>query len=61
LEQARSQLEAVNRLLATGSEDAALTLNGELLLLIRVDGVVRKHNRARWWDHYAFANRIIPG
>jgi hypothetical protein len=56
----RPMLEAVARLLATGPEDAAFMLNGEVLLLTRFDGAVRKHNRTRWWDHYGFPNEIIP-
>ena len=42
------------------SEDAALVLNGEVLLT-GTNGVLRKHHRATWWDHYSFANEIVPG
>lgn len=43
---------AVGRVLDGRTEDAALVLNGNWLLLTRVDGVVRKHRSAAWWDHY---------
>lgn len=56
-----SMLAIVARVLAARPEDAALILNGEVLLLTRVDGAVRKHNRATWWDHYGFANDIVVG
>ncbi|MBN1174043.1 MAG: hypothetical protein JXA67_17855 [Micromonosporaceae bacterium] len=57
----RSMLEAVGRVLESGSEDAALTLNGDLLLLTRMDGAVSKHNQATWWNHYPFTPSIIAG
>jgi hypothetical protein len=56
----RDMLEAVGRVLASGPEDAALTLDDDTLLLTRVDGTVRRH-RQSWWDHNAYANEIIPG
>ena len=49
------------RVLEGRPEDAALLLNGDVLLLTRVDGVLRKHNRATWWDHYGFVNDVLPG
>jgi hypothetical protein len=55
----KNMLTVVARALACESDDAALTLNGNLLLLSRFDGKVCKHNRAAWWDRYDFANRII--
>ena len=55
-----NMLDAVARVLERQPGDAALTLNFDLLLLTRVGGVLRKHNRARWWDHYGFVNDIIP-
>ena len=56
----RSMLEIVGRLLASGTEDAALILDGNYLLLTRFDGVLRKPRRS-WWDHYPYADKIIPG
>jgi hypothetical protein len=52
---------AVHRLLNTGPEDAALDLNGNLLLLTRVAEAVAKHNRDSWWSHYPAADQLIPG
>jgi hypothetical protein len=49
-------LVAVRRMLLTGREDAALVLNGNWLLLNRVDGVLVKHRRDTWWQTYAAAN-----
>jgi hypothetical protein len=45
-------LKVVRRILGTGSEDAALVLNGDVLLLTRLDGVLREHHRDTWWAHY---------
>jgi hypothetical protein len=42
--------QAVARVLATGDEDAVFRINGDTLLLTRLDGVRRKHHRATWWD-----------
>jgi hypothetical protein len=56
-----NMLTMVARVLDGRSEDAALLLNGGVLLLTRVDGVLHKHNRATWWDHYGFVNDILPG
>jgi len=56
-----NMLHVVARVLNSGSEDAALMLNGDVLLLTRFDGVIRKHGRAKWWTSYDdFANDIIP-
>lgn len=56
-----NMLATVARVLKGRPEDAALVLNFDLLLLTRVSGVLRKHNRATWWGHYGFVNDIIPG
>ncbi|WP_460808628.1 hypothetical protein [Micromonospora zhanjiangensis] len=37
------------------TEDAALVLNGNHLLLTRVNGVVSKHNLS-WWENYGLAD-----
>jgi hypothetical protein len=55
-----NMLTIVARVLDCRSEDAALILNGNVLLLTRVNGVLHKHNRATWWNHYDFANQILP-
>jgi hypothetical protein len=47
----RNMVAAVARVLAGRTEDAALVLNGNWLLLTRFAGVVRKH-RPTWWSHY---------
>jgi hypothetical protein len=57
----RAMLDIVARVLATGSEDAALMLDGNYLLLTRTDGVSTKHDRTAWWDHYGWVNEIVPG
>lgn len=43
-------LTAVARILASRNEDAALTLNGDLLMLTRMAGAIRKHNADGWYD-----------
>ncbi|MEU5950111.1 SitI3 family protein [Micromonospora sp. NPDC047465] len=43
-------LRTVGRILADRSEDAALVLNDNWLMLTRVDGTVRRHNEADWYD-----------
>ena len=53
---------AVARVLATGEEDAVFRVNGDTLLLTRLDGVQRKHHRPTWWDSGDTPfNDIIPG
>lgn len=52
-------LTAVARVLQTGSEDAALVLDGNALLLTRTDGFIRKHRTDTWWDETTDA--IIAG
>jgi len=48
-------LTTVERVLSTGAEDAALTLNADFLLLTRFGGVLVKHRR-EWWDSYPGAD-----
>ncbi len=43
-------LAAVARTLASRAEDAALTLNGDVLMLTRVAGTLQKHNTDGWYD-----------
>jgi hypothetical protein len=47
-----NMLTVVRRVLDSGTEDAALVLNGDVLLLTRLDGVLREHHRDTWWAHY---------
>ncbi|MEU4570652.1 SitI3 family protein [Micromonospora sp. NPDC023956] len=54
-------LDVFARVLRTTTQDAALVANADYLLLLRRNGVVRKHRRGTWWDHYPFANSKIPG
>jgi hypothetical protein len=55
-----TMLPIVRRLLDSGPEDAALLLNGDVLLLTRFgDGVVK--HRSTWWNHYTGANDQLPG
>ncbi|MEV4706551.1 SitI3 family protein [Actinoplanes sp. NPDC049316] len=56
-----NMLTVVRRVLGSGPEDAVLVLNSDVLLLTRFDGVLSKHRRNEWWDHYAGANDIVPG
>ena len=43
-------LRTVGRVLADRPEDAALVLNDNWLMLTRVDGTIRRHNEADWYD-----------
>ncbi|MCX4391288.1 SitI3 family protein [Micromonospora peucetia] len=43
-------LRTVGRVLANRPEDAALVLNDNWLMLTRVDGTIRRHNEADWYD-----------
>jgi len=56
-----NMLTIIRRILDTGSEDAALILNGDVLLFTRFDGILVKHDRQAWWDHYSTTHDIIPG
>ncbi|BCL16984.1 SitI3 family protein [Micromonospora sagamiensis] len=56
-----NMLDVVTRVLRSTTQDAALVANADHLLLVRKHGVVRKHHRSMWWDHYPFANPAIPG
>lgn len=56
-----NMLTVVRRVLDSGTEDAAFMFNGDVLLLTRFDGVLVKHRRQRWWDHYPGANEALPG
>ncbi len=55
----RNMLTIVRRVLDTGTENAALVFNGDVLLLARFDGVLTKHRRS-WWDSYPDADQVIP-
>ncbi|MFC6019285.1 SitI3 family protein [Plantactinospora solaniradicis] len=45
-----NMVSAVGKVLAGRPEDAALVLDGNYLLLTRVNGILRKHNLATWYD-----------
>lgn len=53
-----NMVAAVARILDGRPEDAALVLNGNWLLLIRVGGLVRKCRSAAWWSHYGVNDLI---
>ena len=55
-----NMVSCVWRVLESGPEDAAVALNGDLLLLTRLDGVLVKHNRAGWWASYPATNAVFP-
>jgi hypothetical protein len=56
-----NMLTAVRRVLDSGSEDATLVQDGNVLLFTRFGGVLRKHNRDDWWRSYSAADGLIPG
>ncbi|GAB3816675.1 SitI3 family protein [Micromonospora zhanjiangensis] len=43
-------LATVASILTARTEDAALTLNGDTLMLTRVDGITQKHNADGWYE-----------
>lgn len=51
-------LATVARVLVERTEDAALMLNGNWVLLTRVNGTLRKH-RPQWWANYGL-DHLIP-
>jgi hypothetical protein len=53
-------LVVVRRVLENGPEDAALTLNDNVLLLTRFRGGLVKHHRGSWWNHYPGAKQQLP-
>lgn len=55
-----NMLTVVRQVLNTGDEDAALVLNGDILLLTRFDGTLAKHRRS-WWEHYPGADEVVAG
>jgi hypothetical protein len=56
-----NMITVVRRVLDTGPEDAALTLNGDTLLLTRFGGTLTKHGSEGWWTSYADADHVLPG
>ncbi|GID26626.1 SitI3 family protein [Paractinoplanes brasiliensis] len=54
-------LTVVRRVLDSGDEDAAFVFNGDNLLLARFGGVLTKHRREKWWEHYEGADQVLPG
>jgi hypothetical protein len=53
-----NMLTDVARVLAGRPEDAALVLNGNWVLLTRINGTLRKHNLAEWYDEEY--DKILP-
>ncbi|MEU8662432.1 SitI3 family protein [Actinoplanes philippinensis] len=58
---ATNMITIVRRVLESGSEEAALVANSDVLLLTRLDGKLVKHHQATWWAHYPAADGLIPG
>jgi hypothetical protein len=56
-----TMLTVIRRLLDSGDEDAVLILDGDLLILTRIDGALTKHRRLTWWDHFPAADELITG
>jgi hypothetical protein len=56
-----NMLTVIRRLLDSGDEDAVLILDGDLLILTRIDGALTKHRRLTWWDHFPAADELITG
>jgi hypothetical protein len=54
-----NMLTIVRRVLDTGPEDAALVLNGDVLIFTRFSGTLIKHNREKWWAFYPGADQLI--
>ncbi|MEE6262289.1 SitI3 family protein [Plantactinospora sonchi] len=54
-----NMVATVARILAARKEDAAFVLNGNWLLLTRVDGALRKH-RPTWWHNYG-VDELVAG
>jgi hypothetical protein len=59
--QVTNMLTVVRRVLGSGSEDAAFFLNGDILLLTRLDDDLTKHRRETWWANYPGADEVIRG
>lgn len=59
--QVLNMLPIVDRVLGAGIEDAALVLNGDVLLLTRLNGGLTKQHRVDWWENYPGANDVIRG
>ena len=59
--QVTNMLTVVQRVLTTGVEDATFSFNGDILLLARMNGVLIKHRRDKWWANYPGANDALPG
>jgi hypothetical protein len=55
-----NMLTVVRRVLSSGNEDAVLALNGDLLLLARLNGALVKHRSNTWWSGYPAADDLIP-
>ncbi|GAA4588443.1 hypothetical protein BJY16_008565 [Actinoplanes octamycinicus] len=55
-----AMLTAVQRTVKSGHEDVVLDLNGNWLLLTRIDGVLAKHKLADWWNLHQVAGLIGP-
>ena len=56
-----NMLTIARRVLMTGPEDAALVLNGDVLIFTRFGGELVKHNHDKWWANYPGADDLIPG
>ncbi len=56
-----NMLTVVRRLLDSGEEDVALILDGDFLILTRLEGTLTKHRRTTWWDHFPAADELITG
>lgn len=54
-----NMVSTVARVLTGTTEDAALVLNGDWLLLTRLDGKLRVHHRSQWWIHHGVED-LIP-
>jgi len=55
-----NMLTAVRRVLDTGPEDATLVLNGDVLLLTRLNATLTKHHHNTWWTAYPTATETFP-
>jgi hypothetical protein len=54
-----NMLTVIRRVLDTGTEDAALTQNGDILLQTRTANTLTKH-RHSWWTAHSEATHQFP-
>lgn len=56
-----NMMTVVRRVLGSGREDAVLVLNGDILLLARLDGAFARHHIDDWWAAYPGVDVLVVG